>query len=95
MTSDTVKYQIEKAIASLRLALEYGSKELNAYELGNITDAIKSLDTLTFTMKISDLIKKDDSDPNFGDIEKRVNKMGGFRWNNETKFVPAQDTDGL
>mgnify|MGYP003347959161 CR=1 FL=1 len=58
MNEDKVKYQVEKAIASLRLALEYGSKDLNAYELCNITEAMKNLDCLNFTMKVTNLMQK-------------------------------------
>ena len=96
MNEDKVKYQVEKAIASLRLALEYGSKDLNAYELCNITEAIKSLDCLNFTMRVSNLMKKHEEDENWNHLKKRtISGPAGFTFHANAEFVPAQDTDGL
>ena len=96
MNEDKVKYQVEKAIASLRLALEYGSKDLNAYELCNITEAIKSLDCLTFTMRVTNLMKKHEDDTEWNKLNKRtVGGPAGFKFHATTEFVSAQDTDGL
>jgi hypothetical protein len=96
MSDDRVKYQVEKAIASLRLALEYGSKDLNAYELGNITEAMKSLDCLNFTMRVTNLMKKSEEDEMWNELKQRtVAGPAGFKFHATAQFVPAQDTDGL
>jgi len=88
-----VKYQVEKAMDSLRLAIEYGGKDLSPYHLGNIVDALKELDNVYFSLKIE---KEEPEDPMWDELKERtVAGPAGFKFHATAEFVPVQDTDGL
>lgn len=87
-----VKYQVEKAMDSLRLAIEYGGKDLSPYHLGNIVDALKELDNVYFSLKIE---KEEPEDPMWAELSSRVTARKGFVLHSDVAFVSSQDTDGL
>lgn len=93
--NDQVKYQLERAEESLRYALQFASKE-SVYVISAISKALMEIDNTLFAERIeaavkeSNITKVDDISPDevFSEIEKRVSS-GGFKWNNQTSFVPA------
>jgi hypothetical protein len=93
MMTYKVKYQVEKAMSSLRLAIEYGGKELSPYHLGNIVDALKELDNVYFSLKIEK--SKEEKDPMWEELHARTTGPKGLILHSDVSFVPAQDTDGL
>lgn len=93
MTTDNVKYQLEKAEYALRSALFIGYEELAPHRLGNIVEALKEIESAKFCIRYDDTQTKEnisitkEEQPD-GRVKYEMNNTA-FKWNNETRFVPA------
>jgi len=93
MTTDNVKYQLEKAEYALRSALFLGYEELGPHRLGNIVEALKEIDSAKFCIQYDNIqaeqkisITKEEQPD--GRVKYEMNNTT-FNWDNKTSFVPA------